>query len=173
MEARARGLLERLERWGTAAENGALVVLLGAMMVLAVAQIAMRLFFSSGFVWADELLKLMVLWIAMIASIAASRNGRHLRIDLLSHFMPERMARLPQTLADVFAAAICAILAWHSYRYVQISYEDQDTLLVNVPAWMAYSVLPFSCAVMTYRFVVAAINEMRLLFWPVATEPDE
>jgi TRAP-type C4-dicarboxylate transport system permease small subunit len=173
MAARARDLLARLDRWGTAAENGALVVLLGAMMVLAVAQIAMRLFFSTGFVWADELLKLMVLWIAMVASIAASRNGRHLRIDLLSHFVPKRMARLPQTLADAFAAAICAILAWQSYRYVQISYEDQDTLLVNVPAWIAYSVLPFSFAVMTYRFVVAGINELRKLIWPVATESGE
>ncbi|MGB5246397.1 MAG: TRAP transporter small permease [Woeseia sp.] len=170
MVERARGLLARLERWGTAAENAALVILLGAMMILAVAQIAMRLFFSSGFVWLDELLKLMVLWIALIASIAASRNGRHLRIDLLSHFMPPRMARLPQTLADLFAALVCAVLAWQSFRYVQITYEDQDTLLINTPAWMIYGILPFSFAVMTYRFVIAGFNELRLLIWPPSTD---
>ncbi|MBT8085149.1 MAG: TRAP transporter small permease [Woeseia sp.] len=166
----ARGLLARLERWGTAAENTALVILLGAMMVLAVTQIAMRIFFSSGFVWAEELLKLMVLWIALIASIAASRNGRHLRIDLLSHFMPERIARLPQTLADIFAAAICAVLAWQSYRYAQVAYEFEDTLLVDVPAWLVYSILPFAMGLMAYRFTVAGINELRLLFWPSTEE---
>lgn len=173
MASRLRGLLARLERWGTAAENGFLVLLLGAMMVLAVSQIAMRLFFSAGFVWADELLKLMVLWIALIASIAASRNARHLRIDLLSHFMPPRMARLPQTIADIFAALICAVLAWQSFRYVQITFEDQDTVLVNTPAWLAYGILPFSFGVMTYRYVVAGLNEFRLLVWPPREEAAE
>lgn len=166
MPERARGLLARLDRFGTATENAALVFLLGAMMVLAVTQIAMRIFFSSGFVWADELLKLMVLWIAMIASIAASRNGRHLRIDLMSHFMPPRVARLPQTLADFFAALICAILAWQSYRYVQLAREFEDTVLVDVPAWLVYAILPAAFAIMTYRFLVAGLNELYLLLWP-------
>ena len=56
-------------------ENAALVILLGALMLLAVAQIVLRVFFSFGFVWADELIKLFVLWIALIASIAASNSS--------------------------------------------------------------------------------------------------
>lgn len=173
MPERPRGVLARLGRWGTATENAALVVLLGAMMVLAVTQIAMRIFFSSGFVWADELLKLMVLWIAMIASIAASRNGRHLRIDLLSHFVPERIARLPQSLVDLFAALICGLLAWQSFRYVQLAREFEDTILVDVPAWTVYGILPFAFGIMTYRFVVAGLQELRLLFWPGTADSTE
>ena len=65
------GVLKRLERWGTAAENASLVLLLTAMMLLAVGQIVLRIFFNIGFVWTDELISLMVLWIALIASIAA------------------------------------------------------------------------------------------------------
>ena len=60
MSERFAGLAGRLERWGTAAENASLVLLLGAMMLLAVGQIVLRLFFSFGFVWSDELIKLMV-----------------------------------------------------------------------------------------------------------------
>ncbi len=166
MAERRRGLLAILARWGTAAENAALVILLGAMMVLAVTQIAMRWFLSSGFVWADELLKLMVLWIAVIASIAASRNGRHLRIDLLSHFVPPRLARLPQAIAEIFAAGICGVLAWQSYRYVQLAYEFEDTVLVDVPAWIAYGILPLAFTLMTYRFFVSAARETWQLFRP-------
>ena len=112
------GLADRLERWGTAAENGALVILLGALMLLAVGQIVMRIFFSFGFIWADELVKLLVLWIALVASIAAGRSNRHLRIDVLSHFVAEKYARIPRLVVDAFAAFICGVLAWQSWHSV-------------------------------------------------------
>ncbi|GMR17345.1 MAG: hypothetical protein BMS9Abin32_428 [Gammaproteobacteria bacterium] len=158
----------RLERWGTAAENASLVLLLGAMMILAVGQIVLRLFFSFGFVWADELIKLMVLWIALIASIAASRGNRHLRIDVLSHFVPEKYARIPRLIVEAFAAFMCGLLAWQAYRYVLVSMEFEDTVLVDVPAWIAYGILPLSFALMSYRFLLAFASEAMHLFRPAA-----
>lgn len=155
-----QGVLARLSRWGVATENAALVVLFAALMLLAVTQIVMRLFFSSGFVWTDELLKLIVLWITLVASIAASRSDRHLRIDVLSHFVPARFARWPRLIVDGFAAFICAVLAWHAYRYVQLTIEFEDTVLIDIPAWMAYSILPVSFAIMCYRFAVSAITQL-------------
>jgi TRAP-type C4-dicarboxylate transport system permease small subunit len=160
------GILQRLERWGTAAENWALVLLLSAMMVLAVGQIVLRLFFSFGFVWADELIKLMVLWIAMIASIAAARSSKHLRIDVLSHFVPERFARVPRILVEAFAAFMCGLLAWQSYLYVKLTMEFEDTVLVDVPAWIAYSVLPIAFGLMSYRFFLILAGEIRALWRP-------
>ena len=56
-------------------------------MLLAVGQIVLRELFSTGFVWADELIKLMVLWLAMVGSIAASRDDRHIRIDALARLI--------------------------------------------------------------------------------------
>lgn len=154
----ARRLLGRLERLGTALENLVLVLLLAAMMIIAVGQIALRLFFDSGFVWADELLKLMVLWIAMVASIAASRSNRHLRIDVLSHFVPERFARVPRMIVDLFAALICGLLAWHSMRFILLSLEFGDTVLVGIPSWTAHGIVPLAFALMSYRFLLSSIG---------------
>ena len=115
-------------------------------MLLAVGQIVLRIFFNYGFIWADELVKLFVLWIALIASIAASRSNRHLRIDLLSHFVADKYARFPRIIVDAFAAAMCGLLAWHSWRYVQLTIEFEDSVLVDFPAWIAYALLPLSFA---------------------------
>ncbi len=169
MSSDETGFLKRLERYGTAAENASLVLLLGAMMLLAVGQIVMRIFFSTGVVWGDELLKLMVLWIAMIASIAASRSDRHLRIDIVSHFVPEKFARVPRLMVDAFAAALCGVLAWQSYRFVQLSIEFEDTVLVNIPSWIAHSILPFAFALMCYRFFLSFVSEALTLFRANAT----
>ena len=158
--ADSSGISARLDRWGTALESAALVILLGAMMLLAVGQIVMRVVFSYGFVWADELIKLFVLWIALIASVAASRSNRHLRIDLVSHFVAEKYARFPRIVVDAFAALMCGILAWHSWRYVQISIEFGDSVLVDFPAWIAYSLLPLSFLLMCYRFLLSCGSEV-------------
>ncbi len=160
------GLADRLERWGTAAENAALVILLSALMLLAVGQIAMRMFFSIGFVWADELVKLIVLWITLVASIAASRNDRHLRIDIISHFVAKKYARFPRLIVDAFAAFMCGILAWQSWRYLQLTIEFEDTVLVDVPAWIAYGLLPLSFALMCYRFAMMSGSDLLRIFRP-------
>jgi len=166
------GILKRLERWGTAAENASLVILLTTMIVLAVGQIVLRLFFNFGFVWTDELIKLIVLWIALIASVAAARNNRHLRIDVLSHFVPEKYARFPRIIVEAFAASMCAVLAWYSWQYVQLTLEFEDTVLVDVPAWIAYLVLPLSFALMAYRFLLTFIGEVMMMFSAAAPNVD-
>ena len=94
----------------------------------------------------------------MIASIAASRSDRHLRIDVVSHFVPEKLARLPRLVVDAFAAAICGVLAWQSFRFVMLSIEFEDTVLVNVPSWIAHSILPFAFALMSYRFFLSFVS---------------
>ena len=156
----------RLQRLGTAIENAALVILLGALILLAVLQIVLRVFFSFGFVWADELVRLLVLWIALVASIAASRGNRHLRIDILSHFVAEKYARVPRIIVDAFAAVMCGILAWHSWRYLNLVVEFGDTVLVDLPAWIAYALLPVSFALMCYRFILSVAADLVLAFRP-------
>jgi len=88
--------------------------LLTAMIVLAVGQIVLREFFDTGIIWADEFVKLLVLWIAMLGSIAASRDDRHLRIDVLSHALSEKMVVVARLVVELFAAVICGVVAFHA-----------------------------------------------------------
>lgn len=150
-----KSLLVRLDKIGRFAENTALVTLLSAMMLLAVGQIIMREVFSTGFVWADELIKLMVLWLAMVGSIAAARDDRHIRIDALSHILPEIAIKITRIAVDVFAAIVCAVIAWHTYRYLQLEIEFEDSVLIDTPAWQAHLIVPLAFALISYRFVVA------------------
>ena len=156
MTGSVRGWLDRLERWGMAAENTVLVLLLITMIVLAVGQIFLRIFFSIGFVWADELVSLTVLWVAIVASVAAARSDRHLRIDAVSNFVTEKYARYPRIIVDSFAAGMCLFLAWHAFRYIRLLQEYEDVVLTNIPAWIAFAIIPVSFALMAYRFALLA-----------------
>jgi len=153
-------VLARLERFGTAAENTVLVLLLAAMIVLAVGQIVLREVFDTGIIWADEFVKLLVLWVAMLGSIAASRDDRHLRIDVLSHLLSEKLVSLSRLVVEIFAAIICGVVAWHAYRWLQIELEYGDTVLIDFPAWLAHGILPLAFILMTYRFALSAIKRV-------------
>lgn len=125
------------------------------MMLLAVSQIVLREVFGTGYVWADELIKLIVLWLAMVGSIAASRDDRHIRIDALSHILPDTAIKLTRIAVDTFAAIVCAVIAWHTYRYLQLEIEFEDTVLIDVPAWIAHLIVPLAFALVSYRFAVS------------------
>ena len=153
-------VVQRLDRLGRYAENAALVVLLGGMVVLAVLQIVLRELFSTGFLWADELVKLMVLWLAMIGSVAATRDNRHIRIDVLSHLLPPAAVVVAKVLVDLFAAVVCGVIAWQSWRYLGLEMEFEDTVLIDTPAWVAHCVLPLAFLLMSYRFGVLVLKDV-------------
>ncbi len=153
-------LLGRLEKAGTALETIMLVSMLTAMMLVAVGQIIMREAFGAGFGWADELVRLMVLWLAMVGSIAACRENRHIRIDALSHIMPDIAVKLIRVLVDVFAASVCVVIALQAWRYLQIEIEYGDEVLVHTPAWIAHSIMPAAFGLMAYQFLIGALREV-------------
>ncbi len=154
-----RPLLERLEKTNTAIETTALVTLLTTMMLVAVGQIVMREAFGTGFGWADELVRLMVLWLALVGSVAACRENRHIRIDALSHILPDAAVDVVRILVDLFAAVVCGIIAVQAWRYLQIEIEYEDKVLVDTPAWIAHAIMPAAFALMAYQFLVSALKK--------------
>jgi len=134
-------------------------------MLLAVGQIVLREVFDTGIIWADELVRLIVLWLAMMGAVAACREDRHIRIDAITHVFPDRVIDVIRIGVDVFAAAVCGVIAWNAYRYLQIEIEYADTVLVDTPAWIAHVVVPVSFAVMSYRFIVSVIKKIYRLMY--------
>lgn len=154
-----RPVLDRLDGIARFVENSVLTTLLVTMMVVAVGQIIAREVFNTGVVWVGELLKVLVLWMTMFAAIAACRDDRHIRIDAISHLLPPQAIRVTRVIVDVFAAIVCAIVSWQSYRYLQLEIEFQDTILMDTPAWIVHAVVPFGFAVTAYRFLIGALKK--------------
>jgi C4-dicarboxylate transporter DctQ subunit len=153
-------LFSRLDRLGQLVENIALVAILGGMIVLGFGQIVLREVFETGFVWADELIKLMVLWLAMIGAVAASRDDRHIRIDVLSQVLPDSVTRFSRALVDVFAAVVSAVVGWQAWRYLQLEIEFEDQVLIDTPAWIAHLIVPLAFALISYRFACLALGRL-------------
>lgn len=156
---RAATLLGRLDRAGRLIENVLLVALFGGMLLLSVGQVVAREVFESGLFWSGEVVRLMVLWLAMIGAVAACREDRHIRVDAISHMLSKRAVAIARILVDSFAAAVCGVLAWHAWRYLQLEIEFAETVLGDMPAWAAHAVVPVAFALLSYRFIVAVFGQ--------------
>ena len=88
--------------------------------------------------------------------MVATRNGNHIRIDILTHILPHRYHHITHRLTDLFTGVVCALLAWHGGRFVVFEWEDGSLLFGSVPAWVCEIIIPVGFAVMALRFLLGA-----------------
>ena len=156
-------LLASADRFGRLLENLFLSLLLAGMIGLGAAQIFLRWVGTGSIVWGDEAIRLMVLWIAMIAGIAAAREDRHISIDVLSRFLGPR-SRLSATLVvNLFTVVVCLALAWYGNTMVQFALEDGDIVLTGLPAWIFQAVIPVAFLLMAYRYSIWFFRRLQSL----------
>lgn len=149
---------QRLHR----AEDGLLVFLLSAMILLAAAQIVLRNFLDSGFVWIDPLLRVLVLWLGLIGATVATRNNKHIRIDLLSKLFSRNTHRLIQSVIGQISAWTCLVIAWYGFKWIQMDFEDGVTSFAGIPAWMLEVIIPVTFALIGLRYLIMSVGWAQL-----------
>ena len=142
-------------RWVHRLEDSVLILALLSMLIMALTQIILRNFFDSGFLWAESFLRILVLWVAMLGAMVATRERNHISIDLLSRFVHPRIFRPLLALAQLFAASICFAAAYYCVDYIRYEYEDGTIAFASVPVWLCQSILPVGFVVMGLRSVIA------------------
>jgi len=150
----------RLERTIEQIETAIIAVLVLAMVVLAGAQILLRNLFETGFAWADPLLRAMVLWAAMLGALAAARDDKHIGLDLLTHFLHGRSRRIARTIALLFAASMCAAMAWYGGKLVAVDF-DGGAPVGAIPGWVVELILPVGFTLLALRLAWRAFQPPR------------
>jgi TRAP-type C4-dicarboxylate transport system permease small subunit len=149
-----RSLLHLVHRF----EDALLILLLIGMVLLASSQILMRNLFDGGFLWIDPLLRLLVLWTGLVGATVASRDNRHIRIDLLSRILPKKVHLVIQFMVGLFTAFVCGVIAWHGARWVRLDYEDGLLGFHGLPAWLLEIIIPIAFGLIALRYLIHSID---------------
>ena len=166
------GGLERALSWLHRLEDAVLALLLGAMVLLAPLQIFLRLFFDEGLTWADPLLRVLVLWVGLFGAISASRDDRHITVDVLSFLFRGRLRAFVRGAVHVFTALVCGVLCFQSWRFVQSEREYGSVAFLDLPAWWLQAILPFAFATIALRYALHAAGDTAVLLgWRAPEAP--
>lgn len=143
-------------------EEALLCVLLLAMIVLACVQIILRSLLSGGLLWADPLLRYMVLWAGLLGAAVATKQGKHIAIDIISHLVSARVLAWLRVVIDLFSAAVCAVLTYAAFVFVrnEAAFGGGREVL-GIPSWGMNLIFPVVFGVIALRFLLNAIAGAR------------
>lgn len=153
--------LARLIRLITWIENGLLITLLALMVSLAGVQILFRNLFDISILGVDQLLRLLVLWIALLGAVAASRDAKHIGVDVISRWLAPRVRASAQVLTDFFTVSVCVLLAWHALRFVQSERAANEMVFGTLPMWLAQLILPAAFVLIALRYLLLLVHHAR------------
>jgi len=151
-----------LPRWLIAIgrlENLLISVFALALVVLAGLQIVLRLA-ENGLVWLDPVLRVLVLWVALLGALAAARHDKHISLDVLGRLLTGRLRRYARFVSLGFAAVIAALLCHASLGLIAVDRESGTLLAGAVPGWWAELILPVVFGLLTLRFLLRALIDL-------------
>jgi C4-dicarboxylate transporter DctQ subunit len=147
--ARVDAALARVEGW-------AITALVAAMVVLAVAQVALRNLISSSIPAADTLLRHAVLWVGFLGAALAAHEDRHIRIDIGARLLPPQLRRWTEVFFHLFSAAACLLLMRAAWTFMMLDLEGEATVALGIPTWILQTVLPAAFGLLAFHFLVKA-----------------
>ena len=151
----------RLGRLAAGIELALLTLILGSMVLLSFSQVLLRLFRSPLSLEIDPLLRNLVLWAALAGAIVATRQGKNITIDVVTHVLPPRARSAVRACTNLFSSIICGLLAAATWGTVKMERAFASVTFADVPVWIAELIMPVGFAIIAAHFLVRAVSDAR------------
>ena len=136
-----------------AAEDSLAGIALATMVILPLAEIALRPILAGGIPGAIPLVQHLTLWVGFVGAMLAAREGQLVALATAT-FMPKGwLSRVAGTFAAFVGAMVCTTLARGSIDLIVVERELESEIAVGVPTWTAQLVIPVAFAVIAARLV--------------------
>jgi C4-dicarboxylate transporter, DctQ subunit len=151
---------ERIDDIIDRVEQTLLITLLGLIILTAFSQILLRNIFATGLAWGDSLVRNMVLWIGFIGATLATREGKHISLDVLSRWVPFFGKPLIDFMTQVFSFFVCALLTVAALKFIRNEMQMGTISFLGIPSWIPEAILPLTFGLMTLRFGLRSFKSL-------------
>ncbi|MCW4150546.1 TRAP transporter small permease [Halomonas sp. 18H] len=132
-----------LFRWLTLAMEHVIAALLLALIVSVSVNVVGRAVFNNSVPWADELARMLFIWLIFIGAAAAFARFEHIAVDILVRRLQPRAAHMLYLLQHTIITVLMGVIIWGGY--LVMSRASGQTAILNVP-WNLVNVSFVLCA---------------------------
>lgn len=150
-----------------------LSLVLVSMILLACTQIFLRTFFSGGLLWADPLLRYLVLWSGLLGAVAATGQGQHIALDIVGRKMPRKIAPWLTLITHIFCCLASAGLFWAGVIFIQGELEFVTAGPLEIPLWFWNSIFPVAFGMIFLKYLYLGYLQLRQILHPTITVEQE
>lgn len=153
-------VIAKLNMWIERTETFVLVLVLGIMVIFAFLQVVLRNIFNEGILWGDILLRHLVLWVGFLGASLATREQKHINIDIFSRFLSDKGKLIIRLFTNLFSVYICYLLADAGWTFVQDEQMMGTEIFTDIPAWYFQIIIPIGFILMSFRFLILALENI-------------
>jgi C4-dicarboxylate transporter DctQ subunit len=140
--------------------------LLVVMSVIVVVQVFSRYLFNYSFVWAEELVRYLMIWMVMIGSALVQSKNDHIRID----FFPRRAGPQGRRVIETgFRLCTLLFLTVITYKGIQAAYFNRlfESSGLRISMFWPSLAIPLGGILIGVYTIAALIQDLRrLVSWP-------
>lgn len=143
-----------------------LTLLIGLMIVPVLLQIASR--YSSAlprYIWTEEVARFCFVWIVMIGSMIAVREGTHFKVDLLPEPKTDRRKGVANLMVHLAMLLMAVIFAWYGYDFAKFGFL-QNSEMSGINMLSIYISFPLAGVTWAAFLVERIIADVRLILGP-------
>ncbi len=156
----------KLFKYGARLEETVLCLTLAVMIGLACLQIVLRSVFSSGLLWADPLLRYLVLWSGLLGAAMATSRGKHIALDVVGYLLPERFQPWVLLCTHLFSSTIAGWLTYAALLFIRSEAAYGGPGLFGLSTWVWNLVFPFTFLLIAVRYLILFVQAMQGLATP-------
>jgi len=113
-------------------ELSLLTLFLVTMIVLSFSQIVFRKVFLSSIPHADQIVTMLVMYIALIGAALATLEDKHITVEVLSKFVSDRINTMMAVVFNFFSVWIVYILYAASLEYIELQQDNIEFFLGSI-----------------------------------------
>ncbi|MGO1395408.1 MAG: TRAP transporter small permease [Halomonas sp.] len=105
-----------LFRWLTLGMEYLIGAILVALIVSVSCNVVGRALFNNSLPWADELARMLFIWLVFIGAAAAFSRYEHIAVDALVRRLPLRLAHMLYLLQHLIITGLMVVMMWGGYQ---------------------------------------------------------
>jgi TRAP-type C4-dicarboxylate transport system permease small subunit len=153
-----RGFLTRLERDG---ERWLLLSLYAFIVMVIFIEVVRRFGLAYSSIWGEEAARYAFVYLVWIGAAAAVRERAHIRIDVITHYLPPRGVALVYLFGDLATLVLAGFAIWWSIEPVITSWtfgSVTDGLRI-LKVWFLIAV-PFGFTLVALRLIQSIVRDL-------------
>lgn len=155
ISAPRRLMLDRIEQGLVAINRWILIVLLLAMACIIFTNVVLRYSTGDSMVWAEEVARHMMIWVAFLGAGLALRFGGHVAIDNLHRCVSTRTAQVLRAVVVLGLSVFFVFMAVASSDYVWRT-RFQSTASTDISISFIYAAMPVGFVLMLVHLLFIA-----------------
>lgn len=135
------------------------IVVLVMMMLMTVSDVFARYVFNKPILGTAELIQFMMVTLAFLAMVVITGVRGHIKVDLLSKYLPPMVKTSTEGIYSFFGIIIFALISWQNFIQVnEMQRTSRYSNLLDIPYSPFYFILAVSCGLIAMILLLNMIQ---------------